>query len=76
MFMKNKWVSVKEKLPPSYTSVLVFNGSSVYIDSIVEHSIFDWEWCSTDDMSITHWMYLPKVPNNKKEYNNMIGEYF
>jgi len=62
----NKWISVKDALPPIGRKVLITfndNGGSI-VDAAWLCSNFEWDvenWLVSNDL-ITHWMPLPKPP--------------
>jgi hypothetical protein len=54
-----KWISVKDKLPPKHIRVLVFDGCEISIDFICLAG--HWFEAYKPGM-ITHWQYLPSLP--------------
>ena len=65
-----KWISVEERLPELYTSVLVYQTSPnkvinfISIGHLEEDSDgnFAWDTFGSPKNIITHWMSLPEVP--------------
>lgn len=51
-----EWISVKNRLPPSGTYTITWNGKKVEILRFID---------STKIGEITHWMPLPKPPSSE-----------
>lgn len=58
-----KWINVKDRLPEVYTSVLIFDGCSIFMGHR-EHGIFLIDGEITAEQGITHWMPLPEPPGS------------
>lgn len=62
----NRWISVKDRLPPIGLRVLVYACHGVHGGDIIdiEYRVDDTFW-SEDGVysSITHWMSLPEAPH-------------
>lgn len=56
-----KWISVKERLPEHFSSVLVF-GQSIRTCALYEDGIFYCDFRLPKHEDITHWMPLPEPP--------------
>lgn len=77
-----EWILIKEKKPPLYTDILLtdgviqwvgttFNNLDVYLGSHPDSKRAHKHECGTDFTTyakLTHWMPLPKLPNNKFFY--------
>lgn len=74
----NGWISVKDRLPSEVCTVLVakINGKIMIMSY---HAPFDsgkrmFQWWAfgkwqIQDSQVTHWMQLPKLPNEKEATN-------
>nr|DAZ84321.1 MAG TPA: Protein of unknown function (DUF551) [Caudoviricetes sp.] len=61
----NEWISVKNKLPTEYRSVLVFSDEVDIRIAHYEHSCGSTEWYEDTTgkrLSVSHWMYFPDRP--------------
>ena len=61
--MKNKWIKCSDKLPKDGIEVNTLN-----TDRVVDagwHYKGSWDTYIYTKTAITHWMYLPKPPNDK-----------
>ena len=58
-YRKQKWISVDERLPERYETVLVFNYGMISVDFIATNGRW-YEHIGHD--GITHWMPLPEPP--------------
>ena len=64
-----KWINVKDRLPGNKKGVIASNGEQVgeaYFDFDRFNHAYDIEMDEYDIAfirSITHWMYLPELPN-------------
>ncbi len=58
-----KWISVKDRLPENNVEVLTYGKSDIEIENFL-NSVFYFhdDGCDFPDMTITHWMPLPKPP--------------
>ena len=56
-----QWISVKDKLPDNFSSVLVY-GRSIRVTSLYQDDIFYPDWETLFHSEITHWMPLPEPP--------------
>jgi Lar family restriction alleviation protein len=56
------WISVKERLPEMFEIVLICDGETVLTGSYQGDG--DWLNIMDDDMTVTHWMPLPKPPED------------
>lgn len=64
-----EWISVKDKMPGTYESVVVFDGKGVYDDVMLvsddgtfrTHAL-GYDYDQQDLKNVTHWMYLPEPP--------------
>ena len=74
---KSPWISVKESLPydnPNiihfgFTNrVLVTDGKDLFVAYMEKDKDNKWVWHTdnNNDDPITHWMLIPKIPNNIK----------
>jgi len=62
--MREKWISVKERLPDDGERVLTW-GSRGYLFCEVAYRAYDEWWRSMDGIwlfDVTHWMSLPEGP--------------
>jgi hypothetical protein len=62
-----EWISVKERLPPENTRVLVYEKRGVHGGNPIDIEYMDesGDWEGQGIVSgITHWMPLPKEPEN------------
>jgi hypothetical protein len=63
----NKWISVKDKLPPFNHEVLIYDGESFHLGSLYNYEFVgdENEWIQQRDghsIDATHWMELPSPP--------------
>jgi len=56
----SKWISVKDRLPKEYESVLAFDGASIYIAHQFDGSWMEDRECM--DINPSYWMPLPEAP--------------
>ena len=65
---KNKWISVKDKLPDTNRNVLVVSCGKVCIGDF--ESVINKQWWVNDSegyhktMAVTYWMDLPELPED------------
>ena len=79
---KSPWISVKDYLPCNNPNDIHFSFTNYVIAIDEDKNIIiafmrkdkndKWVWCSDDDYDlsyriITHWMPIPKLPENKNE---------
>lgn len=57
---KFEWVSTKEKLPPPYQKVLVYDGS-ITTDFVTYDSV----WYNHNADSVSYWMIIPEPPKGE-----------
>lgn len=64
----NKWISIKDKLPPEHEYVMIYDEEEKeitidyrYSNSHIEGYLF-YRRMYEDCSQITHWMKLPKLP--------------
>ena len=57
-YRKQEWISVEDRLPDKYNSVLIFCEGEVRIDYIDSYGI----WHDNFQYRVTHWMPLPEPP--------------
>jgi len=70
------WISIDDRLPPIHVDVLVYNGIKCSVSfyeppmnspfqAINASKGWRWDWSEEDYEydKITHWMELPKTPN-------------
>lgn len=65
----NNWISVKDKLPDTYTEVIVYYPpENLYIQGYFEDITNSWHEIGGNKLNIspTHWMPLPKPPTQHK----------
>ena len=68
-----KWISVSERLPDTYTDVLVSDGKYVWIDSLEDdfnengNYVVWWDSSNSVDFDKTAWMPLPEPYREVKE---------
>lgn len=58
---QSAWISVDERLPPKYETVLVFCDGDMKTDFICSWGVF----YELDNIKATHWMPLPEAPKMK-----------
>lgn len=71
---RNRWISVKDKLPEHKQAVLVYKGK-LRGDKMGVYTYFEddtWEdsygnWKDAEDYGITHWMSLPTPPSKRSK---------
>lgn len=66
----NEWKKVSEELPPLKTTVWGgwFDVGGKFISGLfvlANNGNFQ-SWASKDDYPVSHWMYLPKPPENRE----------
>ena len=64
----NEWISVKDRLPDFFESVLAFDGGSIYLGYRLKIGEIEHFWSHNtidDNKEFTHWMPLPKLPGGK-----------
>ena len=60
----SEWIDVKDRLPDSNSTVLVWDAGGVEMGSHNEHTgwtIYEWDGPSSRNF-VTHWMPLPPAP--------------
>ena len=57
-YRKQEWISVEDRLPDKYNSVLIFCEGEVRIDYIDSYG----SWHDNFQYRVTHWMPLPEPP--------------
>jgi len=61
-----EWISVEDRLPDNERRVAIvykYKDSNIVKTYIGEYNPFEKRWINTlDDITITHWMPLPKPP--------------
>jgi len=55
-----EWISIKDKIPTQQGQYLVTNGRAIQICGLLPNGTF------YGIGGATHWMELPKLPNDKK----------
>ena len=61
-YTKQEWISVEDRLPNKYESVLVLsNAGYISIDGLCGENI----WLEHRIIKVTHWMPLPQKPKMK-----------
>ena len=55
----SEWISVKDRLPKPFESVLVFRDGKISIDYSEENGWFAYDF---NGKRVTHWMPLPEPP--------------
>ncbi len=66
----NKWISVKDELPPIETHIILYNGDVIfglYSDDWHGKNYFTTnfeQFLGVED--VTHWMPLPEPPNEQR----------
>ena len=60
-FYEPKWISVDDRLPENYTSVLVVGGS-VRSTALYQDMEFHSDFKLPESKDVTHWMPLPEPP--------------
>jgi hypothetical protein len=61
--MKQNWINITDKLPPAEIDVLVSDGIGIYISNRLDDDELVWDESHYDIIEITHWMFLPELPN-------------
>lgn len=61
---KNKWISVKDKMPKNGEQVIAYNGKSVEVGLYCFSESFRYFDYSKKNHNITHWMPLPSPPKS------------
>jgi hypothetical protein len=59
------WISVDERLPEEYDTILCFNGSYVQASVFLDEFIEDDKYEGDPIRGVTHWMPLPEAPKMK-----------
>lgn len=61
------WVSCLDRLPDTYTYVLVLtktgNKPQIFVDELYKSTKYGALWQNNDNL-VTHWMPLPKLPDS------------
>lgn len=61
------WISVKDKLPDEFISVLVHIPGESPLPTVKEAYVFDGKWYASHDIystgEVTHWKPMPEPPN-------------
>ena len=60
--MVQEWISVKDRLPKPFESVLVFRNGKISIDYNEENGWFSYDF---NGKRVTHWMQLPEKPKGE-----------
>lgn len=58
----SEWISVKNRLPPIYVNVLIYDTIDNYISNSLLNENNQWIGCKSNIDDITHWMPLPEAP--------------
>jgi hypothetical protein len=66
---KPEWISVDERLPEEYDTILCFNGSYVQASVFLDEFIEDDKYEGDPIRGVTHWMPFPQAPKMKGEKN-------
>lgn len=61
-YRKQEWITVEDRLPNTYESVLVFRNGRIQKDYRIENGYFNYDYAGN---KVTHWMPLPTPPKIK-----------
>lgn len=63
----NEWISVKDRLPESDGHYLCTDGNEIQIMAYFGEykGSYDWSSYMSNTIDVTHWMPLPKAPEEK-----------
>ena len=65
----NGWISVKDELPKTNGTYLVYDGENVYSAEYEKgRTVSEWtdDYEGYCDIEVTHWMPLPKAPEDEE----------
>jgi hypothetical protein len=71
---KQRWISVKERLPEDSTMVLFTDGVTKGIGKFSEDGFYDYWYDGFFNKPVTHWMPLPESPNDTQTDTFVYGK--